>query len=167
MNSKLVLPSHIGLHQFTAYEGEIERSPEGLILNPVVFKSPVVKNLIVTNGKNLAMDRLFGLASEAALSHIGVGVNATAASASDTRLDNAVTGNVLLKAFDSTATRASQTVTCLSTFGTSEANFQWNEAGLFNGATNGTSKLFNRVIIGPFTKTSAVSIIYTVTVTQS
>lgn len=157
----------IGLHQFTAYAGEIEYDKNGEILNEVVYRSEVIENLIVTVGKNLAMDRLFGLGADGPITSIGVGTDSTAAAVAQIKLNPSVAGSVLLKTADAETSRTNQTVTIKATFGTAEANFTWNEAGLFNGNTNGTSRMFNRVIIGPFAKSSAVSIVYTTTVTQS
>lgn len=157
----------IGRHSFVAYKGELEFDEDGNVLNEVEYESPVWENIVVNNGKNLALDRLFGLSGAVAITSVGVGINSAAATVADTRLDAGVTGSVLVKTADAGTARAAQVVTIKATFSTSEANFNWNEAGLFNGNTNGTSVMFNRVVIGPFNKTSAVSIIYTTTVTQS
>jgi len=155
----------IGLHQFTAYEGEIIKDDAGNIVNKVVYISPVYKNIIVTVGKNLTLDRLFGLAAAVNITSVGVGDSATAAAIAQTGLLAAT--NVLLKTADAGTSRTNQVVTITATFATTEANFVWNEAGLFNGNVNNTSVMFNRVVIGPFTKTTAVSIVYQTTVTQS
>jgi len=165
VTTKEKIGGFIGKHQFTAYEGEIKKDAKGKILNPVVFKSKPVFNMIVTNGKNLTLDRLFGLSAAVAITSVGVGDSATAATLAQTGLIG--TTNVLLQTADAGTSRTNQVVTIQSTFGTAVANFTWNEAGLFNGNTNNTSVMFNRVIIGPFAKTSAVSIVYITTVTQS
>lgn len=125
-------------------------------------------NTIVTNGKQLLLDRLFSTAGFGGpINSMGVGNSATASGASDTQLLGAAPVPVL-QALDSTPTRAALVVTCISTFATGTANQVWAELGLFNGVTNGTSIMLNRIApIGPFTKTSAVSIVVTVTVTQS
>lgn len=115
-------------------------------------------NLIVTVGKQMMLDRLYGLSAVAAVSRTGVGTSATAAAVGDTSL----TGSSF-KAFNSTPTRSSLVVTSITTFGTGDANLNWQELGLDNGTT-----LLNRIApIGPFNKTSAVSIVVTVTLTQS
>jgi hypothetical protein len=167
MNTTEQTKDMIGLHQFTAYEGDVWYRPDGSIGNKVAYESPVYKNIIVNNGKNLALDRLFGLASAVAISSVGVGTDSTAAAVGQTQLNPTVAGTVLIQTADAGTARSAQTVTITSTFGTGVANFTWNEAGLFNGNTNGTSTMFNRVVIGPFAKTSAVSIVYQTTVTQS
>jgi len=153
----------IGLHQFTAYEGDVKRDKNGKVLNKVVYKSPVYKNMIVTTGKNLTLDRLFGLSSAVAITSVGVGTGSGAAALTDTQL----TAGAVVQTADLGTSRTGQVVTITSTFGTGVANFSWNEAGLFNGNVNGTSVMFNRVVIGPFTKSGSVSIVYQTTVTQS
>lgn len=159
----------VGLHSFVAYEGDVEYAVDdrtGLLVpvNPVVWESPVYKNLITTSGKGAYLDRLAGLGGVAAFTSLGVGNSSTAAAVGDTAL---LGGSVFLQAVDATyPSRAGLVLTFRSTFGTAVANFTWNEAGIFNGTTNGSSIMFNRVIIGPFTKSSAVSIAYTTTITQ-
>lgn len=97
---------------------------------------------------------------------IGVGDSATAVNATQT--DLVAASNKLRKAMNATfPSRASQVTTWRSTFGTSEANWQWNESGLFNSVTAATGTMLCRALVGsPFTKTSALSIdaIYTITV---
>jgi hypothetical protein len=120
-------------------------------------------NVISTNGKGLLLDRLFGITATAVTS-MGVGATAAAAVAADTQLGSTPT----ILAFDALPTRASLVVTCVRTFATGEANISWNELAMFNGTVNGTSTMLNRIApIGPFVKTSAVSIAATCQVTQS
>ena len=115
-------------------------------------------NLVTTAGKGLIMDRLYGLSAVSAVSRTGVGTSATAAAVVNTSL----TGGVF-KAFDSTPVRSALTVTSITTFGTGDANISWNELGQDNATT-----LLNRIApIGPFNKTTAVSIIVTHALTQS
>ena len=107
-------------------------------------------NLVVTVGKQVLMDRLYGLSAVAAVSRMGVGTSNTAAAVGNTSL----TGGVF-KVFDATPIRSSLTVTSITTFATGEANIAWAEMGQDNATT-----LLSRVApIGPFTKTSAVSIV--------
>ena len=123
---------------------------------------------ISTRGKQLALDRLFGLGSEGPLTYMGVGTDSTAYAVGQTQLNPSVSGSVFLKVYDATPIRTSLTVAAITTFATGEANFAWNEIGLFNGGTNGTDEMFDRIApIGPFTKTSAVSIVATVEITQA
>lgn len=160
-DQSLGLRGHVRLE---AYLGDIERDADGNILNERAivpeWGAPTWEgdNLIVTVGKQMIMDRLFGLSAVGAMTRIGVGTSNTAAAVGDTSL----TGGVFV-VYDSTPTRSSLTVTCVSTFGTGTANIVWAELGMDNSTT-----LLNRIApIGPFTKTSAVSIIVTVTITQS
>lgn len=166
----------VGRHHFVAYDGDVRLERDrrtGLLVpaNDVVYETDVVPNLIVDVGKQSYLDRLGGMpigSPIAAFSTIGVGTDSTAASSGQTQLNPSVAGSVLLQAVDGTfPSRSGLVGTWKSTFGTGVANFTWNEAAIFNGTTNGTSKMFNRVIIGPFAKTSAVSIAYTTTITQS
>lgn len=114
-------------------------------------------NLITTVGKTMMLDRLFGLSSVPAMTRIGVGTSGTAAAVGNT----ALTGS-FFKAFDGTPTRSGSVVTCVTTFGTGDANLNWQELGMDNGTT-----LLNRIApIGSFNKTAAVSIVVTVTITQ-
>lgn len=147
----------VGHWTLDVYAGDIVRDDAGNILNEHVDRLEG-HNLITTVGKQMIMDRLFGLSGVGAMTRIGVGTSATAAAVGNTSL----TGGVF-KAFDSTPTRSSLTVTSVATFGTGDANISWNELGMDNGTT-----LLNRIApIGPFNKTSAVSIVVTVTVTQA
>lgn len=153
--------------RMTAYEGDVVRDEAGRVLNRVAWRSLPTANLIVTVGKDLMLDRLFGLASAVALTSVGVGTDSTAAAVGQIKLNPTVTGSVLLQTADGGTARAAEVVTITSTFGTGVANFSWNEWGLFNGNVNGTSVMFDRTVFGPFTKTSAVSIVLQATITQS
>lgn len=93
---------------------------------------------------------------------IGVGDSTTAAAVTDTDLVAAT--NKLRKGqnagfpshTDGTSAGA-QTIQWQSTFATSEANYAWQEAGVFNSATNGTGRMLNRKVTSMGTKTSASS----------
>lgn len=178
------MPSLRGHYDCKVYLGEIERAPlskteieenwhemwaaaamdelprhlhQGEVINAQVdhFGGD---NLIVTVGKALMMDRLYGLSGVGAMSRMGVGTSATAAAVGNTSLTGAV-----FKAFDLTPTRSSLTVTSQTTFGTGDANINWQELGQDNGTT-----LLSRIApIGPFNKTSAVSIIVQYALTQN
>ena len=173
MRGEVIDGAVVGRHHFAVYDGDIVLGLDpltGLLVpqNDLVYETPVVTNLIVDGGKQAYLDRLGGLGSVAAFTSIGVGTDSTAAASGQNKLNPTVAGSVLIQAVDATfPSRSGFVETWKSTFGTGVANFTWNEAGIFNGTTNGTSTMFNRVIIGPFAKTSAVSIAYTTTVTQS
>ena len=144
------LPKLHGHWRLDAYRGD-EHTPETLLC---VIEGD---NLITTVGKEMILDRLFGLSAVGAMTRIGVGTSATAAAVGNTSLTSGV-----FAAFD-TASRSSLVVTAVATFGTGVANQNWQELGMDNGTT-----LLNRIApIGPFNKTSAVSIVVTVTITQA
>jgi hypothetical protein len=124
-----------------------------------VVSSRTQENLIVTTGKNLALDRLFGLGSAVAIAGMAVGTSGTAAAPGDT----AITGAVF-KGFDSTPVRTGQTVTAQTTYGTSEANIAIREVGLLTAAGG---VLFNRIVTSAITKDSALSLRITVQITQA
>lgn len=142
------------------------RLPEGRhlgrVLNEKVHEFEG-ENLVTTTGKGLILDRLFGLAAAVAVTSCGVGATAAAAVVADTQLGSTPT----ILNFDALPTRSGLVVTAITTFGTGSANINWNELAQFNGTVNGTSTMLNRIApIGPFNKTSAVSIVTTTTLTQ-
>lgn len=95
-------------------------------------------------------------------SYIGVGDSTTAFAASQTDLQAA--SNKLRKAMDATYPQVStNTITFRSTFATTDANFAWQEWGVFNGSSGGT--MLNRKVESLGTKTSAQSWQFTVTIT--
>lgn len=151
-----------GHWRFSVYEGD-ERTPDTLI---ETFEG---YNTVVTSGKNLLLDRLFAVAGFGGpINSMGVGNSATASAIGDTQLGGSAPVPVLQALDTVPPTRAGLVVTCISTFGTGTANQVWQELALFNGVTNGTSTMLNRIApIGPFTKTSAVSIVVTCTITQA
>lgn len=92
---------------------------------------------------NAGRDFLAGAATGAQTTHfdnanakIGVGDSSTAFAAAQTDLQAAT--NKLRKAMDTSyPTTASNVLTFQSTFGSSEANYAWNEWGVFNAASSG------------------------------
>lgn len=94
--------------------------------------------------------------------NIGVGDSSTAFAATQTDLQAA--SNKLRKAMDATyPQRATNVLTFRATFGTSEANFAWNEWGVFNAASSGT--MLNRKVESLGTKQNTQSWQMTVTLT--
>ena len=59
--------------------------------------------------------------------------------------------------------RASNVITLQATFGTAQANYQWNEDGIFNASSSG--QMLTRAVETLITKTSAVSVVFTKTLT--
>jgi hypothetical protein len=95
---------------------------------------------------------------------LGVGDSSTAFAAGQTDLQAA--SNKLRKAMEATyPTRTDNVLAFQSLYGTSEANFAWNEWGVFNAASAGTMLLREVASLG--TKTSAESWRLTTTVTVS
>ena len=95
---------------------------------------------------------------------IGVGDSTTAFSAADTDLKAAT--NKLRKAMDATfPSGAANVITFRSTFGTSDANYAWQEWGIFNASSGGT--MWSRKVESLGTKTSAQTWQFTVVVTYT
>lgn len=129
------------------YDGET-----GLMLPAVsVFDG----NLLLNEGITALLNLLTGAAETAfsnANSYLGVGDSATAAAATDTGL--VASTNKLYKAMEATYPQISaQTVTFRSVFGTSEANFAWNEFTVASGNSDAADNL-NRKVEAEGTKTS-------------
>jgi hypothetical protein len=115
----------------------------------------VIGNGVTTAGQLLAY---FNAANAA----IGVGDSTTAAAATQT--DLVAASNKLRKGMNSgypehTAGTgsANKTIRFRSTFDTTEANWSWQEAGVFNSATLGQGRMLNRRVQDMGTKTSASS----------
>lgn len=103
-----------------------------------------------------------GTALNNANAYIGVGDSSTAFAAAQTDLQAA--SNKLRKGMEATYPQLAANVqTFRSLFGTSEANWAWNEWGLFNASSAGTMLLRKVESLG--TKTSAQSWQFTTTIT--
>lgn len=101
--------------------------------------------------------------------YIGVGNSATAFAATQTDLLGTALKKAMVVGYP---TRSGAALTFRSTFGTSEANFTWNEWGVFNGSGAGTAGptgvvMLNRKVENLGTKTSAEAWQLTVTVTPT
>jgi len=89
---------------------------------------------------------------DSANAHVGVGDSTVAFAATQTDLQAA--SNKLRKPMDATfPSRAVNALTFQSTFGTADANFTWNEWGVFNALAAGV--MLNRKVEVLGTKTSA------------
>jgi hypothetical protein len=107
-----------------------------------------------------------GTAFNAANSRIGVGNSTTAASAAQTDLQGASKFFKLC----SSASWSAQTGTWVATFGSSDANFAWEEWGIDNGTADSstvTAPLLNRKVVAMGTKGSGSTWQLTVTITVS
>lgn len=148
-----------GLWEFVAYEGDVEHNEHGRILNREVARWSQ-HNLITTVGKGLILDRIFALSAAASVTGTAVGTGSVAAAVGDTALTTPT-----FKVFDATPVRAGLVVTATTTFGTAEANINIQEAGLLT-ASGGV--LLNRLApVLSFTKTTALSLAITTTITQA
>lgn len=101
-------------------------------------------------------------------SYIGVGDSTSTEAATQTDLQAAT--NKQRHAVDATypshsdgTSSGSATVTFKATFATTDANFHWQEWGLFNASAGG--RMLNRKVTDLGTKTSAASWAFTVTLT--
>ena len=110
---------------------------------------------MTTVGRDYIAQALVGEAFTAfnnANARIGVGDSSIAFAAGQTDLQ--APANKLRKAMDATyPQRAANVLTFRATFGTAEANFAWNEWGVFNAAAAG--QMLNRKVEYLGTKTSA------------
>jgi hypothetical protein len=103
-----------------------------------------------------------GTAFNNANAYIGVGDSTTAFAASQTDLQAAT--NKMRKALDASyPTVATNVMTFRSTFATTDANWAWQEWGVFNASSGGT--MMSRKVESLGTKTSAQSWQITVTIT--
>jgi hypothetical protein len=100
---------------------------------------------------------------------IGVGDSTTAESHTQTDLQAAANKTrVAMDATypqhtDTTGTVGSKSIVFRATFGTSEANWAWQEWGLFNSASAGIGRMLNRKVESLGTKTSAATWVITIT----
>jgi hypothetical protein len=115
-------------------------------------------------GRNHIATTLIGEAVtpfNAANAYLGVGDSSTAFDKSQTDL---LGTNKLRKGMETNyPTRATNVLTFRSLFGTGDANWAWNEWGVFNAASVGT--MLSRLVESLGTKTSAQSWQLTVTIT--
>ena len=94
--------------------------------------------------------------------YIGVGDSTTAFAASQTDLQAA--SNKTRKAMDATyPSGGSNVITFRSTFGTSDANYAWQEWGIFNASSAGT--MLSRKVESLGTKTNTQTWQFTATLT--
>jgi hypothetical protein len=143
--------------------GDYKQRPEGIA--PIRVQE-FDHNCLLNEGITALLNLLGGIAETAfsnANAYIGVGDSATAAVATQTGLQAA--SNKLYKAMDATyPSVAAQTVSFRSTFATSEANWDWNEATVASGNSDAADNL-NRKVQAMGAKTSAVSRVITIAIT--
>jgi hypothetical protein len=124
-------------------------------------------NLLMTNGANALWTALTGgsiTAFSNANATIGVGDSTTAENASQTDLQAST--NKLRKALNAGYPQVSTNqVTFQATFGSSDANFAWNEFAVFNASSSGT--MLNRKVSSIGTKASGSTWVFSITITLS
>lgn len=156
------------------YEGDV--TPEQIAAGQAKLIESIERedNLLLIGGASALWQRLVDGATSVTVfsnanAHLGVGDSTTAEADSQTDLQAAT--NKLRKAMDatypqhtdSTSSSAAKTVTFRATFGTSDANFAWQEWGIFNASSAG--RMLNRKVTSLGTKTSAATWVFTVTLT--
>ncbi len=121
-----------------------------------VCSEEINANLALNEGLGELIDLICGLGSptkwDNANARLGVGDSNTAADATQTGLQAAT--NKTFKAMDATwPQRTNQTVEWRATFGSTEANYNWQEYTVVN-ASNDTGKNLNRKVADKGTKVS-------------
>lgn len=155
------------------YAGEwsAEEIDAGLAADALLETVEREGNLLLIGGASALWERLIGTgvtAFDNTNAQLGVGDSSTAAADTQTNLQAAT--NKLGKAMDatypqhtdSTGTAGSKSIVYRSTFGTADANYAWQEWGVFNGAP-GTGRMLNRKVESLGTKTSAGTWVLTIT----
>lgn len=118
-----------------------------------------IPNVVVTDGKEYVASRMKD-ATATAMSHMAIGTDSTAASASDAALGSEA-GRVSL----TSTTVTSNEVEYVATFGAGTGTGAITEAGILNAASSGT--LLCRTVFSVVNKGSADSMTITWTVTVS
>jgi hypothetical protein len=112
-------------------------------------------NLLLNEGIGELLDLLIGVGGTAfsnANAYIGVGDSSTAAGATQTGLQAAT--NKAYKAMESSyPSRTNQTITFRAVFGSSDANYSWQEFSVANGNSD-SAKNLNRKVSNQGTKAS-------------
>jgi len=119
----------------------------------------LLKNLVVTVGKNFVASRMVGTAA-AVMDHMAIGSDSTAPAAGDSAL-GAELGRVSL----ASGTATTNVVTYTATFGTGIGTGAITEAGIFNAITAGT--MLCRTVFAVVNKAANDSLSVTWTVTIS
>lgn len=161
--------AHVRVEKYHGGEGIAdERAADPDVEPDEVLESE--DNLLLIGGASALLQRLIGTAITAfdnSNAHLGVGDSTTAAA--DTQTDLQASTNKLRKAMDSTypqhsdstSSSGAKTITFRATYGTSEANFAWQEWIIANASAAG--RALNRKVESLGTKTSAQAWQLTVT----
>ena len=95
--------------------------------------------------------------------YLGVGDDSTAFDPSQTDLNPVVSGNKIRVLVSTAPVRTGAAITFTCNFTTAQANWVWNENGIFNAASGGT--MLTRKVETLVTKTSAATATFTKTLT--
>lgn len=159
------------------FRGEIALDPGAELLDEQDFG-----NLLMYGGASCIWEYALGNGTTTAnqtLTYLtnaraAIGAGDSSATAVATHTDLQASTNKLRKAMDSTypqhtdgTTSPSATMTFQSTFATTDANFDWQEVGIFNSSSAATGRMINRKAQNIGLKTSSVSRIVTATLTLS
>lgn len=120
----------------------------------------VVPNVVTTVGKGAIADRMNAAPAIAAMTHMAVGTNATAAAAGDTALGAEVAAS--RTALSSTGV-AGAVITYACTFGAGVGTGALTEAGIFNASSAGS--MLCRTVFSVINKAAGDSLAITWTVT--
>jgi len=118
----------------------------------------VVKNLVTTVGKGVIADRMKAAPAIAAMTHMAVGTNNTAAAAGDTTL-----GTELARVALTSTGVAGAVITYIGTFGPGVGTGALVEAGILNAGSGGS--LLARTVFSVINKAAGDSLTITWTVT--
>lgn len=125
-----------------------------------LLEEKAVHNLVVTAGRNLIRDFLFGDAVDP-LSHMAVGTGLSVPVITDATL-----GSEILRDIFSTSSKTNLKITYGLFLDTGDANGNTlSEAGIFNHSVSGT--MYARAVYDPIPKTSAITVTYTWEITWS
>lgn len=110
---------------------------------------------LVNLARDQIMDAIIGGTTynkfSATNAHLGVGDSTAVFAATQTDLQAAT--NKAREIVDGAPTRSANQVTWVATFETTDANFAWQEVGLFNAVSGG--EMFSRLVQSLGTKTSS------------
>lgn len=132
ITEKMLRSGVFKLEKFNILEnGKLEAKP---------YEVVEIKNAFVNAGGALVLNLIIGAGGtvfSAANANIGVGDSSSSTTSGMTDLQAG--SNKLRKGMDATYPSLSgQTMSWKATFGSSEANFAWNEAAIFNASSAGT-----------------------------
>lgn len=119
-----------------------------------------IHNLVTTVGKNHIADALSSSPGDAAMSHMAIGTNSTAAAAGDTTLGTELDRNALTSRTDSGAV-----ITYVGTWAAGDGTGAITESGIFNAASVGV--LLAHAVFSVINKGALDTLVVTHTLTFS